>query len=219
MAPSQRAVEHFHHDIVVAASRTGAYNLIEHLVYKLTRLYIDGKVKTNHSVLEIVVAGYLARRGYEYVDVERVVDRERETVCDVYAVKQGQRLIVEVETGYIPPNKALDPLGYLAARIVAKLARYRNHADRVSVAIPPSFLAPIPPTLLKPPEERSVAELLELKKLIEEHYGEEVGLDSLAQLALDAIMLVDVSRGVIYEVDPLTYYSQVYGLMKIIHGR
>ncbi len=217
MAPSQRAIEQFHHDIVVAASRTGAFNSIEHLIYKLTRLYINGKVKTNHSVLEIVVAGYLAKKGYEYIDVEHVIDNK--TICDIYAVKQGQKLIVEVETGYIPPSKALDPLGYLTARIIAKLARYKVYADQISVAVPPSFLAPIPPPLLKPPEERSVTELLELKKHVEEYYGERIDLDSLAQLTLDTIMVVDVGKGFIHEVDPPTYYSQVSSLMKIIHGK
>jgi len=71
---------------------------LESLKNRLVRLYRNGKVKINHSVVELVLAKHLLEAGYE-VDVERCLNG---LSCDVYAVRDERILIVEVETGFIP---------------------------------------------------------------------------------------------------------------------
>ena len=64
-------------------------------------------VKINHSIMELVCAKYLMEKGYE-VQIEYPLNQT--LTCDLYATKGLGNLIVEVETGYIPPENALAPL-------------------------------------------------------------------------------------------------------------
>ena len=79
---------------------------------KLLKLASEGLVKSNHSVMELVVAAFLASKGYE-VDVERELGKS--LVCDVYGEKDRESVIVEIETGFVPPSNALDPVRYRVA--------------------------------------------------------------------------------------------------------
>ncbi|HKX80702.1 MAG TPA: hypothetical protein VJL54_00450, partial [Nitrososphaera sp.] len=92
---------------------------------RLIELYKRNLVKINHSVMELVCAKHLIRYGYS-VDVEKQLTDI--LVCDVHAQKGDGIAIVEIETGFIPPEHALDPLGYYAARIASKIARYSKYA-------------------------------------------------------------------------------------------
>jgi hypothetical protein len=95
---------------------------------RLIRLNEENLVKINHSVMELVCAKHLILKGYD-VDVERPL--EDGLICDLYGVKGYGVLIVEVETGFVPPNHALDPATYCKARIASKITRYSNHSDSV----------------------------------------------------------------------------------------
>jgi len=90
---------------------------IRRLGDSLISMHKKNLVKINHSVMELVCAKYLISDGY-YVEVERVLDG---LSCDIYAQKGLGALIVEVETGFIPPEHALYPLTYLKARIASKI--------------------------------------------------------------------------------------------------
>lgn len=93
---------------------------------RLIELYKRNIVKINHSVMELVCARHLIRYGYS-VDVEkRLTDI---LVCDVYATKGDGEAVVEIETGFVPPEHALDPLSYYTARITSKIARYSKFAN------------------------------------------------------------------------------------------
>jgi hypothetical protein len=83
----------------------------------------ENLVKINHSVMEILCAAKLLWDGYN-VDVEHVLSDS--LVCDVMGEKNGQTTMVEIETGYIPPEHALDPSTYTFARIISKIARYSD---------------------------------------------------------------------------------------------
>lgn len=85
----------------------------------LVKLQSENVVKINHSVMELVCAKYLIMRGYE-VQIEYPVNEV--LTCDLYSVKGYGNLIVEIETGFIPPDHALDPLTYTSARWPAKLS-------------------------------------------------------------------------------------------------
>ncbi|HDJ05049.1 MAG TPA: hypothetical protein ENF85_03530, partial [Candidatus Bathyarchaeota archaeon] len=78
---------------------------------RLVYLHRRNLVKINHSVMELVCAKYLLAAGYD-VTLEKNLDG---LSCDIYAVKGLGTLIVEVETGFVPPEHALDPLTYCRA--------------------------------------------------------------------------------------------------------
>jgi hypothetical protein len=87
---------------------------MQYLERRLIELRERNLLKINHSVMELIVAKYLVRDGYD-VELEHTIDSGLN--CDVYATKGDGVTIIEVETGYVPPAHALDPLDYVKARI------------------------------------------------------------------------------------------------------
>ena len=85
---------------------------------RLIELYKKNIVKINHSAMELVCAKHLIHYGYN-VDVEKQLTDI--LVCDLHATKGDGEAIVEIETGFIPPEHALDPLSYYSARIASKI--------------------------------------------------------------------------------------------------
>src|SRR5512139_2483483 len=81
---------------------------------RLVRLQKENVVKINHSIMELVCAKPLILKGYD-VDIEYPLNEL--LTCDLYSVKGYGNLIVEIETGYIPPEYALSPLTYTSARL------------------------------------------------------------------------------------------------------
>ena len=129
-------------------------------------------------------------------------------VCDVYAERLGDGLVVEVETGFTPPSNALDPLDYLRARLAAKIARYSKYAGKMALAVPPYYAAPVPSILLYPPRTRERSELERLKSLVDRYYRDPpVSLEDLQLAQLHAVILVDVDRGEAVELDPEKHYE------------
>jgi hypothetical protein len=94
---------------------------LNHVRQQLIEMYKKNLVKINHSILELVCASSLISKGYA-VDVEK--DISDILVCDIFAKKGGGNTIVEIETGFTPPDHALDTIDYFTARIMSKIARY-----------------------------------------------------------------------------------------------
>ena len=67
--------------------------------------------------MELVCAKYLIQKGHE---VQLEYSLNEILTCDLFAVKGYGNLIVEIETGYIPPENAMAPLTYTTARWQAK---------------------------------------------------------------------------------------------------
>jgi hypothetical protein len=175
------------------------------LVDKLAKMHGEGLAKINHSVMELVLAKHLIVAGYE-VDVERVMDG---LSCDVYATKGLGTLIVEVETGFVPPEHALDLLAYLKARITSKITRYSNRADKFALAAPPHYVMWIHRALLKPSKDRAIEEVAEIKALCDRYYSSPpVGLNEIRNARLHAIYILDVDKASIQETDPLDYVKR-----------
>ena len=114
--------------------------------------YQKNLVKINHSVLELICASNLIVRGHS-VDVEKQISDI--LVCDIFAKKGGGSTIVEIETGFTPPDHAMDTIDYFTARIMSKIARYSQHCSKFSLATPVIGLIPIPKTFLIPPNARN----------------------------------------------------------------
>jgi hypothetical protein len=169
---------------------------------KLVRLHDENVVKINHSVMELVCAKHLVRKGYK-VDIERPVDG---LVCDLYGVKGLGSHIVEVETGFIPPRHALNPAKYRRSRIASKIIRYGNHSDKFALGVPPYYLLQIPDTLVKPPRGRTPEELKYLKTLCDLYYkNPPVSLEEIRNARIHIIYIIDVDEITVKEVDPVTY--------------
>jgi len=171
---------------------------------RLVRLQEKNVVKINHSVMELVCAKYLILRGYE-VDVEHPLDAGGLT-CDLYGVKGYGTLIVEVETGFVPPEHALDPMTYLKARIASKITRYSNYCNKFGLGTPPHYIVQIPPTLIKPPRYRTMEELQEIKGRCDLYYtNPPVTLEEIRNARLHTIYIIDVDETTIQETDPSAY--------------
>ena len=170
---------------------------------RLIHLNEENIVKINHSVMELVCAKHLILKGYE-VDVERPL--EGGLTCDLYGEKGYGVLIVEVETGFVPPNHALDPATYCKARIASKITRYSNHSDKFALGVPPYYILQIPPALTKPPRGRKSEELREVKSRCDLYYkNPPVSLDEISNARLHTIYVTDVDGVTVREVDPSTY--------------
>lgn len=170
---------------------------------RLFELHRANVVKINHSVMELVCAKYLIESGYE-VQVEQLLDRG--LTCDLFAVKGYGSLIVEIETGFIPPEHALDPSEYLAARIASKIIRYSSYAGKFALGIPPYYVLQFPQFFAQPPKVRDEKELTKIKNLCNGYYrNPPVTLEEIRNARIHAIYLIDVDNGAVKEVDPEVY--------------
>jgi len=201
-------VEEFERDLafIVArlneASDDASQKKLEALKRELVRLNSERLVKINHSVMELVCAKYLILKGYE-VEVEHLLN---DLSCDLYAVKGLGRLIVEVETGYVPPEHALDPQTYCKARIASKICRYSGHAEKFGLGTPPHYILPVHPALTKPPRHRTSEELREIKGLCDLYYSSPaVSVEEIKNARLHTIYVLDVDQATVKETDPTEY--------------
>jgi len=175
---------------------------------RLIALHREQLVKINHSVMELLCAADLLAKGYS-VNLERPLDGN--LVCDVYGYKGEGSFIIEIETGFVPPEHALDPLNYRRARIASKIVRYGNYATKFGLASPPYHIMQIPEALVKPPKYRSKAEVQEIKSLCDRYYGNPpITIDEILNTRLHVIYLVNVDEAQIMEVDPVTYIERYH---------
>jgi hypothetical protein len=180
---------------------------LDRLKDRLIELHKSNVVKINHSVMELVCAKHLILKQYD-VDIEHQLGAT--LTCDLYATKGYGSLIVEVETGFIPPEHALDPSAYLLARIASKVIRYSNYADKFALGIPPHYILPIPPLLTVPPRQRTIETLKDMKSLCDRYYlSPPVSLDEVKNARLHTIYVIDVDNASIQEINPETYVKTV----------
>ncbi len=174
---------------------------------RLIRLNEENVVKINHSVMELVCAKHLILKGYD-VDVERSVGGG--LICDLYGEKGYGTLIIEVETGFVPPEHALDPVTYCKARIASKITRYSDNSDKFGLGIPPYYILQIPYGFTQPPRYRNSEEIKEIKNHCDLYYkNPPVSLDEIKNARLHTIYVIDVDQAVVQEIDPATYVENV----------
>lgn len=169
----------------------------------LVTLYKKNLVKINHSALELVCAKSLIKQGYE-VKVEHRLDKT--LVCDVMGERGDGPLIVEIETGFIPPEAALEPSAYARSRIASKIARYSRFAGKFALGTTPSYVLDLPEFFVKPPKSRSLDEASKIKTLTDVRYNKPpISIDELLNARLHMIFLMDVDSTNTRELDPETY--------------
>jgi len=178
---------------------------------RLIHLYSRNLVKINHSAMELVCAKHLIRYGY-HVDVEKQLTDI--LVCDVYAEKGDGAAIVEIETGFIPPEHALDPLSYYAARIASKIARYSKYANKFVLATPPVSILPIPQLFARPPKDRRPSEIKDVKALCDKYYkNPPVTDDEILNGRLHIIYIINIDASKVVEMDVDSYFEHVGGML------
>jgi len=178
---------------------------------RLIELYMRNLVKINHSAMELVCAKHLIRYGYK-VDVEKQLTDI--LICDVYAEKGEGAAIVEIETGFIPPEHALDPLSYYVARIASKIARYSKHANQFVLATPPVSILPIPAVFRRPPRDRRPSEIKKVKVLCDKYYkNPPVTEDEILNGRLHITYIINIDAGKVVEMDIDSYFEHVGGML------
>lgn len=207
-----KSVERFEEDLDAVVNKLcngeseGVCQRILKLRDKLVSLYKRNAVKINHSIMEIVCAKYLILSGYHTVELEYALNG---VTCDIYALKGLGSLIIEVETGYVPPEHAIDPVTYCKARVTSKIARYSGFAEKFALAAPPYYILWFHPALIKPPRYRTSSEIREVKALCDLYYNNPpVSIEEIRNARLHAIYIVDVDKCAVKETDPTTYIEK-----------
>ena len=170
---------------------------------RLIEMYKENLVKINHSVLELICASELITYGY-FVDVEKPVSKVLR--CDLYGTKGDGDTIVEIETGFTPPEHALDTVDYYAARIVSKIARYSQYCGKFSLATPVVNVLPISELFLLPPSARKNEDVVNLKKLCDRFYkNPTIKFEDIQHAHIHSIYLINTDKGFAKELDPESY--------------
>jgi hypothetical protein len=172
----------------------------------LIKLQQENVVKINHSVMELVCAKYLIQRDYE-VQLEYPLNDI--LTCDLYSTKGYGNLIVEIETGFIPPENALAPMTYTSARLASKIIRYSSFAGKFALGVPPHYILPFPPVLAKAPRNRTDEEIKCVKRLVDAYYRKPpVTIEEIRNAHLHEIQIIDVDHLSVEEIDPEAYLKR-----------
>lgn len=185
----------------------GVVKQLTELKDHLVQLHNENIVKINHSVMELVCAKHLVEKGYE-VQIEHPL--EESLTCDLYATKGEGTLIVEIETGFVPPEHALDPQEYIEARIASKIIRYSYHAGKFALGMPPHYLLQFPVVFGQPPRTRKTEDLKVIKTLCDLYYrNPPVTLEEIRNARLHVVYIIDVDGVATREVEPEAYSQKV----------
>ena len=173
----------------------------------LVKLQRENIVKINHSAMELVCAKYLLQKGY---DVHLEYPLNNILTCDLFATKGLGNIIVEIETGYIPPENALSPLTYTSARLASKIIRYSSFAGKFALGVPPHYFLPFPRTLAKPPRNRTEEEIAQIKRLCDAYYQKPpVAIEEIRNARIQEVYIIDVDWVKVQEIDPETYLKRI----------
>ncbi|MDH5430296.1 MAG: hypothetical protein OEW78_00230 [Nitrosopumilus sp.] len=176
---------------------------LQYVRQQLIEMYRKNLVKINHSILELICASTLISRGYA-VEVEK--DITDILVCDIFAKKGGGNTIIEIETGFTPPEHAMDTIDYFSARIMSKIARYSQYCSKFSLATPVVGILPISKIFLLPPNARKKEDVQKIKDLCDRYYkNPSIKYDDILNAHLHSIYLINIDKGFAKELDPQGY--------------
>ena len=177
----------------------------------LIEYYKKNLVKINHSVLELICASELISHGFS-VDVEKPISDV--LVCDLFGKKGDETVIIEIETGFTPPEHALDTVDYYAARIVSKIARYSKYCGKFSLATPVVNILPISDIFLLSPNARKPEDVKKLKKLCDRFYkNPQIKLEDIQNAHIHSVYLINTDKGFAKEINPEKYLEMTKQLI------
>ena len=178
----------------------------------LIEMYKKNLVKINHSVLELICASELIANGYA-VEVEKKISDI--LVCDLFAQKGDGDTIIEIETGFTPPDHAMDTIDYSTARIMSKIARYSKYCSKFSLATPVTGIIPIPKIFLIPPNARKKEDIKKVQDLCDRYYkNPPINYDDILNARLHSIYLINVDKNFAKSLDPQGYVDLTEKLLE-----
>jgi len=179
---------------------------------QLIEMYKKNLVKINHSVLELICASELIANGYA-VEVEKEISDI--LVCDLFAQKGDGDTIIEIETGFTPPDHAMDTIDYSTARIMSKIARYSKYCSKFSLATPVTGIIPIPKIFLIPPNARKKEDIKKVQDLCDRYYkNPPINYDDILNARLHSIYLINVDKNFAKSLDPQGYVDLTEKLLE-----
>jgi len=179
---------------------------------QLIEMYKKNLVKINHSVLELICASELIANGYA-VEVEKEISDI--LVCDLFAQKGDGDTIIEIETGFTPPDHAMDTIDYSTARIMSKIARYSKYCSKFSLATPVTGIIPIPKIFLIPPNARKKEDIKKVQDLCDRYYkNPPINYDDILNARLHSIYLINVDKNFAKSIDPQGYVDLTEKLLE-----
>jgi len=179
---------------------------------QLIEMYKQNLVKINHSVLELICASELIAKGYA-VEVEKEISDI--LVCDLFAQKGDGDTIIEIETGFTPPDHAMDTIDYSTARIMSKIARYSKYCSKFSLATPVTGIIPIPKIFLIPPNARKKEDIKKVQDLCDHYYkNPPINYDDILNARLHSIYLINVDKNFAKALDPQGYVDLTEKLLE-----
>ena len=141
-------------------------------------------------------------------------------VCDVMGTGGDVPLIVEIETGFIPPEAALEPSAYARARIASKIARYSRFSGRFALGTTPSYVLDFPDFFVKPLGERTRAQAERIKALTDVRYNKPaIPVEEFLRARLDSVFLIDVDSATTRQLEPRVYLESASTLMDLHRGQ
>ena len=136
-------------------------------------------------------------------------------VCDLFASKGDGETIVEIETGFTPPEHALDTVDYYTARIISKISRYSQYCTKFSLATPIVNVLPIPELFLQSPSTRTDEQISKIKKICDRFYRHpQIKFEEIQNARIHSIYLINTDKGFAKEIDPKEYLSLTKNLLK-----
>ncbi|MHA2425016.1 MAG: hypothetical protein ACXAEF_09530 [Candidatus Thorarchaeota archaeon] len=198
---------------------------------RLVELNKKRLVKINHSILQVICATHLIEQGYN-VQVEHPLlsgqlsadlfatrKKEPEIEYDIESILISERLglpkdiealVVEVETGFVPPKAASHPGRYQTARVAAKIARYCRYSHCFGLATPNYHVLQIPRILMLPSEQRNQEKLEKLLARCNEFYqNPPILLESLKMSEVDSVYIINVDHVTTTEISPEKYLDAI----------
>ncbi len=179
---------------------------------QLIGMYQKNLVKINHSVLELICAANLIANGYA-VEVEKQISNI--LVCDLFAQKGDGDTIIEIETGFTPPDHAMDTIDYSTARIMSKIARYSKYCSKFSLATPVTGIIPIPKIFLLSPKSRKKEDIKKVQDLCDRYYkNPPINYDDILHARLHSLYLINVDKNFAKALDPQGYVDLTEKLLE-----
>jgi hypothetical protein len=179
---------------------------------QLIGMYQKNLVKINHSVLELICAANLIANGYA-VEVEKKISNI--LVCDLFAQKGDGDTIIEIETGFTPPDHAMDTIDYSTARIMSKIARYSKYCSKFSLATPVTGIIPIPKIFLISRKSRKKEDIKKVQDLCDRYYkNPPINYDDILNARLHSIYLINVDKNFAKALDPQGYVDLTEKLLE-----
>ncbi|MFW9848233.1 MAG: hypothetical protein ACFFF4_03790 [Candidatus Thorarchaeota archaeon] len=218
-------------DQLEPATKLGTMDKLIPIRDRLVELNRKRLVKINHSILQVICATHLIEQGYS-VQVEHPLlggqlsadlfatrKKEPEIDYEIESILISERLglpediealVVEVETGFVPPKAASYPGRYQTARVAAKIARYCRYSHRFGMATPNYHVLQIPRILMLPPEQRNQVKLDELLNRCNEFYhNPPILMDSLRMSEVDSVYIINVDHVTTTEISPDKYLDAI----------